>query len=184
MSLSSPADGSILLLFRIFARLHLVLVQGIFSLFQSHFCINTFPRSSINDRILPSHVTRDPILSDMAKQMDMIDDELILSIPLGYNADLAGQVEALKRAKDLFKTSIDELLNGDTLVIRGYKVFEPVRTYLLTWSNFMSVGPILFQEFDGVFQEFDCESQSETIEGVITAVRKQGALKVLPQILF
>jgi hypothetical protein len=68
--------------FCIFARLHLVLVQGIFSLFQSHFCIITFPRSSINNRIRRFHVTRDPIPSDMAEQMDIIDDELTLSIPL------------------------------------------------------------------------------------------------------
>ena len=120
----------------------------------------------------------------MAEQMCIVDDELTLSIPPGYKTDLDGQVEALKRAKDLFETSIDELLNGDTLVIRGYKVFEPLRAYLLTWSNSMSFGPILFQKLDEVFQKFDCESQPKTIEGVLAAAQKLGALKVLPQITF
>jgi hypothetical protein len=84
----------------------------------------------------------------------------------------------------MFETSINETLNGTTLLIRGYKVFEPIRTYLLAWSSSMSAGPVLFEKLDEVFQKFDCESQPETIEGVFAAAQKLTALKVLPQIIF
>jgi hypothetical protein len=106
ISLLSLSDGSILLLLWIFP-LDLVLFQH-FSSFHCFFkfYINTkFLITLLSNSSIP--ITRGPAPSDMAEQTEMMDDALTSSIPLGYNADLDGQVEALKRAKDLFKASSD-----------------------------------------------------------------------------